>query len=121
MKTAVILALSGLLAGFVNGFFGTGGGLIIFSALTFIGCDTRRSLATANFGILILSILSFFLYLKSGALDRESAVRFFKTDALFAVVGGGVGAWLSGKLSPSLLKKLFSILVIFCGVRMVTA
>ena len=118
---AVILALSGVLAGFVNGFFGTGGGLIIFSTLTFIGCDTRRSLATANFGILILSVLSFFLYLKTGALDRESTIGFLKTDALLAVIGGGVGAWLSGKLSPSLLKRIFSILVIVCGVKMVTA
>ncbi len=121
MKTAVILALSGILAGFVNGFFGTGGGLIIFSILTFIGCDTRRSLATANFGILVLSLLSFVLYLKTGALDVDSAVGFLKKDAIFAVIGGGVGAWISGKISPTLLKKLFSLLVIVCGVRMVTA
>lgn len=121
MKTAVILALSGFAAGFVNGFFGTGGGLIIFSTLTFIGCDTRKALATANFGILILSLLSFLLYLKTGALDMESTVVFFKKDAVFAIVGGGAGAWLSGKISPSLLKKLFSLLVIVCGVRMVTA
>ena len=121
MKTAIILAFSGIAAGFVNGFFGTGGGLIIFSALTFIGYDIRRSLASANFGILILSLLSFFLYLKSGTLDREGVIVFLKRDAVFALVGGGVGAWLSGKLSPSLLKKLFSALIVICGIRMVTA
>ena len=105
----------------MNGFFGTGGGIIIFSALTLMGCDTRRSLATANFGILILSTLSFFFYIKTGALEGEAVMGFLKRDAIFALIGGGIGAWLSGKLSSRFLKKLFSILVVVCGIRMVTA
>jgi uncharacterized membrane protein YfcA len=119
LKTAVILALSGILAGFVNGFFGTGGGLVIFYTLSYLGCDTRRSLASANFAILILSVLSFFLYIKTGALSYGSAKEFFRTDLLFALAGGAIGAYLSGKVSPRLLKKLFSALVIFCGAKMV--
>ncbi len=119
MKTAIILCTAGALGGFVNGFFGTGGGIIIFFSLMLLGCDTRRALSTANAAMLVLSLVSFALYLKSGAVRGEALGVFMKRDFVSALVGGGVGAWLSGKISPVFLKKVFSLLVIFCGARMV--
>ena len=117
MREVIILSASGIVAGFVNGFFGTGGGLIAFYTLVLIGCDTRRALATANFIILALSLFSFALYIKAGTLSADSVRAFFKVDLLPALIGGGVGAYLSGKISPRLLKKIFSALVILCGIK----
>ena len=119
MKNLVFLSLAGAFGGFVNGFFGTGGGIIIYFSLVFLGCDTRRALSTANAVILVLSLASFFLYLKSGAVSGSAFSAFLKRDLFSALVGGGVGAWLSGKISPVFLKKAFSLLVILCGARMV--
>lgn len=121
MKTTVIVLSTGIISGFVNGFFGTGGGLIIFGALTYLGCDTRRALASANFGVMILSVSSFLLYLKTGTVSFETLFDFAKNELLTAVIAGGFGAWLSGKISAKWLKKIFSFLVAVCGVRMITA
>ena len=119
MSEFIILSISGIVAGFVNGFFGTGGGLVIFFALTYLGCDTRRSLATANSGILVLSLVSLLFYIEAGALSTSDVVEFCKKDLGLAFVGGFLGAWLSGRISPKILKKLFSALIIFCGIKKV--
>ncbi len=114
-----MLAFSGLIAGFVNGFFGTGGGIVIFFSLMLLGSDVRRALASANFGILVLSIVSFFVYLKLGTVDAGDGEKLLRTCLLPALTGGALGAWLSGNISPKILKKIFSALVIVCGVRTV--
>ena len=121
MKTLVYLALAGASSGFVNGFFGTGGGLVIFYTLSFLGCDVKKSLATANFAILVLSLTAFFIYLKNGVLSFENTVDFLKDSGVLVVAGGIVGGVSASFVSPNLLKKIFSLLVIVCGIRMVIA
>ncbi len=116
-----LLALAGAIGGFINGFFGTGGGIIMFVFLSRLGCDTRRALATANVVMLVLSLSSFFLYLKNGTVSRQVLMPFLKSDLPLALVFGGVGALLSDKVSAKFLKRLFSFLVILAGVRMVFA
>ena len=119
MKLFIILSIAGAVAGFVNGFFGTGAGLVVFAVLSFLGLCVRKALATANLVILVLSAVSFFVYIKTGALSWEGSADFLKSNLLFVLTGGALGALLSGKLKPSLLKGIFCILVIICGIRMV--
>ena len=121
MSEMIILALSGLLAGFVNGFFGTGGGVVIITAFLILGCDTRRALASANFGILVLSAASFFIYLSLGTVKFEGIRPLVGECVIPALAGGTLGALLSGKIKAQTLKKIFSVLVTVCGIRMVLA
>ncbi len=118
MNTFILLSLSGLLAGFINGFFGTGGGLVIFYTLSYIGSDTRSSFAGANAVMLVLSLISFVFYYQGGVVTRESFEFFTPTDIVLALLGGALGALLSSRLSPKFLKSLFSLLIIFCGGRL---
>jgi len=121
LREVTILALGGLLAGFVNGFFGTGGGVVIITAFLILGCDTRRALASANFGILVLSVASFFIYLSLGTVKLEGLRPLASECVIPALVGGTLGALLSGKIKAVTLKKIFSVLVALCGARMVLA
>lgn len=114
MREFLFLSVAGTLAGVVNAFFGTGGGVILFFTLSLIGCDSRRSLATTNLVVGALSLISFFTYLKLGIVRLDESVLKILPAAL---LGGLLGAVLSGAIPSKLLKKVFSALVIFCGVR----
>ena len=45
-------------------------------------------------------------------------VRLFLLCAGFAVVGGVLGAWLAGSVSPTILRRLFATLLLVVAVRM---
>lgn len=117
MREILFLCAMGGLSGLVNAFFGTGGGVILFFALTHIGADSRRALATTNLVVGVLSIVSFFTYLKLGIVSVENT-ELLKIVPV-ALLGGVLGALLSGFIPSKALKKAFSVLVVFCGVRAV--
>ena len=121
MRKVLILSGAGALAGIINGIFGTGGGVIIFAVLTYLGAQTKNSLATANAVMLILSLVSFAVYYKEGALNADSFRHLTLFDLAFAVAGGGLGALLAVKISPKFLKNLFCLVIVFCGGRMLFA
>ena len=116
--------LCGFCAGFLNGLFGTGGGIAIVFFLTALWRDSehpdreRAIFATCNAVILILSLCSLTLYLCWGRLTpkilRESIVY-----DLAAVPGGLLGAYLLRYIKPRLLRKCFAALLVFGGIRMV--
>ena len=109
MREVTILALGGLLAGFVNGFFGTGGGVVIITAFLILGCDTRRALASANFGILVLSVASFFIYLSLGTVKLEGLRPLASECVIPALVGGTLGALLSGKIKDNIFCYIYCL------------
>lgn len=116
MKTFTKFILIGFLAGFVNGLFGTGGGILIVFVLTLFKTPSDKTFATSNFTVLLLSLVSLFLYIKNGTVTGEIALYFFETAFLSALLGGAVGSLLLSKLSSGILNKLFSFLVIVGGI-----
>ena len=100
------MGTAGLLAGFVNGLLGSGGGVLIVLYLTIIaGAGRKKAQATAIAVILPLTVLSSIIYAKGG---------YFAWSHLWKVSLGGVagallGAVLLNKLKPKLLKKMFGI------------
>ena len=87
--------LTGGLAGFVNGFFGAGGGMIVVPLLVLlVGLADKKAFASAISIILPLSVVSLVIYAKDGALDVKTALPY-----LLGGAGGGVlaGLWLDRK------------------------
>ncbi len=121
MKNFIILAATGLVCGFVNGFLGTGGGIIIVTALTLLAnkkADTKKIFASANLVILILSFVSAWAYFKGGVLDAEMLQSITPVFLLPALFGGLCGAIILDEIKPRLLQKIFYILICWCGARM---
>ena len=111
-KNAVIGALSG----FLNGMFGSGGGLVAVPLIEkLLGAEAKKAHATSVSIILPLSIVSAFLYLSHGHLDLYTALKYVP----FGILGAIVGGWLLKKFSNKLLKKIFGALLIFAALRMV--
>ena len=66
----LLLVLSGAVIGFLNGFFGGGGGMVCVPILEkVLGLDSKHSHATAIAVIFPLSLISAFIYVINGVIE----------------------------------------------------
>ncbi len=110
---AVFLGLSAVFAGFLNGFLGTGGGIVLLFALSalriFAKNNVKNKFATVIAVTLPLSLLS--LYLARGNLNFESAKSFI----LPAIAGGIIGAKILNVINVKFLKLIFAGMVLWAS------
>ncbi|MCG8481930.1 MAG: sulfite exporter TauE/SafE family protein [Clostridia bacterium] len=108
--------LTGVVSGFLNGFFGSGGGTVIVPSLEFVHkVEEHKAHATAILIILPLSIMSTIIYLNNGQIDLISALKV----GIGSILGSIVGAKLLNKLSGNMLRKFFGVVLIVAALRMV--
>ena len=114
-KISYIIVIISVVIGFLNGFFGGGGGMLCVPFLkNFYNLEDKVAHATTLFIMLPLSIISSMLYWnKIGGLN----FKYLYTIG-GVVIGGIVGALLLKKLSNKALNIVFSIVIIFGGIRM---
>lgn len=115
-KNNIKLISIGLLTGFINGIFGSGGGTIVVPSLVFlIGLEDYKAHATAISVILPLSIISTIVY----ALKKGISLGIGLLVALGGVVGSFLGAKYLKKIPKKLLRRIFGCVLIYTGLRMV--
>ena len=108
--------LAGLAAGFVNGFFGAGGGMVLVPLLIWlVGLPDKLAFSSAISIILPLTIVSLVIYAKNGALDVKTALPY-----LLGGAGGGIlaGLWFK-KVSARFLHIALGLLILFGGARLI--
>lgn len=114
-----LLIVCGLAAGFVNGFLGSGGGIILIFAfaLMYPAEDVKDCFVSSVMSILPMSAVSLYFYIKNGKVDfgGNSPLIFI----LPAVAGGISGAFLMRRISPKTLKIVFAVLMLWAGIRMI--
>lgn len=110
----VKLVLGGII-GFVNGFWGGGGGMICVPMLTnIIKLPEKNAHATTLLIMLPLSIASLVVYYLSGNIDFPNAIKI----SIGFVLGGVLGAVLLKKISNVWLGIIFSIIIIAGGIKL---
>lgn len=116
LKKYLILVILGTISGFVNGFLGTGGGIILLFAEMMFGRerDKRDSYAETLCVMLVLSAVSAGSYFLGGSVDIEDLPRF----CIPAALGGILGAFLLDRLPVGVTGKLFAVLVTVAGAIM---
>lgn len=108
-------ALTGVIAGLINGVFGGGGGMIVVPMLIMLlKCDPKKAHATAILIILPLSLVSGLFYALFGNLNFQV----FIPVSIGVVLGGAVGALLLSKLSNKWIIIIFSAVMAVAGVKM---
>lgn len=110
-----ITLFSGILAGLLNGFLGSGGGIILIFIMGVLlpKLDARDIFATAVLSILPMSAVSAYFYYQGGGIGIAEHAPYY-ASALF---GGILGAVLLDKISTTLLKTVFAILMLWAGFR----
>ncbi len=115
-KQNILLILSGVFTGAVNGVFGGGGGMIAVPLLnSLLQKPTNVSHATAILVILPISFASGIMYLFNGYFDAE----LFIAVGLGVLAGGFFGAELLGKLSAGSITLIFAIIMFAAGIKMI--
>lgn len=104
----------GLLTGFANGIFGSGGGTIAVPLLEKGGLEPQKSHATSIAVTLPLSIISAVLYYKNGILELSDALKYIPGGLAGAVCGG----YVLKKIPDKFLKRLFGLILIISGLRL---
>ncbi len=117
LQTIIILLSIGLFAGMLSGFVGVGGGVVIVPALVFfLGLTQHQAQGTSLF-ILVLpvGILAVMNYSKTANINWSYGI----VIALAFIVGGFLGSKLSLKLSPSIVKLAFGIIMAFVSIKLI--
>lgn len=97
----------------MNGFFGSGGGVIAVPVLEHDGCSEQQAHASSVALIFALSLVTAVSYGISGDLDFGTAWRYIPWG-----LGGAVaGSLFLRKISSVWLRRIFGALVAFSGMR----
>ncbi len=131
--TRCLLVLTGVAAGFCNGLLGAAGGVLLVLLLPRLtlpaslapdrtprpfsdGVLSRRDLLATSLAVMLpVSAVSGVIYWVGGIRPDGGTLSLL---VLPSVVGGIIGARLLGKLREDLLRRLFALLLVISGVRM---
>ena len=114
-KNKWVLVVLGGLSGFINGFLGGGGGVLVVSMLlTVLALPQKNAQATALLVILPLTVVSAVVYLVEGVIDWKPTLW----TTVGVVLGGVVGALLLSKLNGDVVKIIFALVLILGGIKM---
>ncbi len=115
MKTKTKCVIAGASAGIINGFFGTGGGMVCVPLLCrWAGLENRIALATTVMTIAPLCVLSAIIYWLRNGIELSAALPYL----VGGMLGGIVAGIVYGKISALWLRRAFGALLLLGGVRM---
>lgn len=115
-KKIFYLILVGIFVGFINGFFGGGGGMICVPAIEkILEIDNKKAHATTIAIILPLSLVSSLFYIFSYELNYMLLLY----TSIGVISGGVVGSILLKKLNSKVIRVIFILILIVSGVKMI--
>jgi uncharacterized protein len=114
--TVLLLIIIGLMAGVFGGMFGVGGAIIMIPALVyFLGVDQHTAQGTSVAVLLPpIGLFAAYNYYKAGEVNIWYAVII----AVAFLVGGYFGSMIALKLSGSLMRKVFAVMLILIALKM---
>ena len=108
-------SLIGLLSGIINGLLGAGGGMLAVPTLK-TQIDAQKAHATTVAIIMPMCLVSSIFYIYAGRVTIKDALPY----APYGIIGAIIGAVLLTKLKSKHLRIIFSLFMIWAGIRMIT-
>jgi uncharacterized protein len=117
LTTIIILVIIGLMTGVFGGIFGVGGAIIMIPALVyFLGVDQHTAQGTSLAVMLPpIGLFAAYNYYKAGEVDIWFAIII----SLAFMIGGFFGAKIALNMPEQVMKRIFGILLMVVGVKMV--
>ncbi len=106
-------AVTGIAAGFLNGLFGSGGGMVAVPMFKKSGLSVKKAHATSVLMMAALSIASAGLYLHSGRLEFGDAMVFIPAG----IVGGITGSLFFKNIKAHTLRHIFGGFIVFAALK----
>ena len=115
-KVSILACLiAGAAAGFVNGFFGAGGGMVLVPLLIFLAkLDDKLAFSSAICIILPICTVSIFFYGLQGMLPIGESLPYLAGG----LVGGVIGGLLFQKVSAKILHIVLGCIIFLGGIRL---
>lgn len=118
-------ALTGILAGYLAGFLGIGGGFVVVPALTFLFLKDPQTapwaihmaIATSLGSMLITSLSSLYAHHRKGAINWP-LVRSLTTGLVFGAI---LGAAVADKLQADALIRVVGVFAVMAGLQLILA
>jgi uncharacterized membrane protein YfcA len=117
LQQIILLALIGILAGIIAGGMGVGGGIIIVPALVFFFGMSQHQAQGTSLAVLLppISLLAVIKYHKDGYINYKFAIIL----ALAFFLGSYLGGLFAVNLPARTLKKVFGVLMLIAGFKMI--
>lgn len=118
----VASVVMGIVLGLMTGFFGAGGGILIFLVLYFIlRIPLKAAIGTAAFVMIASSLSGAVGHWRIGNLDWQTGLII----GVSATVGGVISAYLANKVDESYLSRVVGVLfivlaIVMLGIRLVS-
>lgn len=107
--------ISGAAAGLVNGLFGAGGGMVLVPLLIHLGkLEDKKAFSSAICVILPICLVSITVYCTKNIFPFETALPYLAGG----LIGGLLGGLLFRRVSAQFLHKLFGLIIIWGGLRL---
>lgn len=116
MNTILLLLSVGLVAGFLSGLIGIGGGVVIVPVLVyFLHMNQKAAQGTTLFMFMLpIGFLGVYNYYKQGQMDMKSALIM----CLTFIIGSYFGSKTALTLDTKLIKQVFGAFIILIGLKM---
>lgn len=107
--------LCGAAAGLVNGLFGAGGGMVLVPMLIRFGkLEDKKAFSSAISIILPMCLVTIFVYWTQQIFPVREAFPYLAGGLL----GGLAGGLLFRKVTPQFLHRLFGLVILWGGIRL---
>ena len=116
MTTILLLIIIGLVAGTLGGMVGLGGGIILIPALILIMKLDQQTAQGTSIAIMLppIGLFAVYNYYKAGYVN----IKYAFVIAMAFMVGGYFGSVLALKLSPDVMRKVFSVILVVIAIKM---
>jgi uncharacterized membrane protein YfcA len=113
--TLIYIVLVGVLSGILSAFFGIGGGTVLVPAFIYLfGFPIQVAIGTSLLAIIPTTLVGSWRHWGYGNVNLATALWV----GLFAAVGAVLGAYLTTKVPPLLLRKLFALFLVAVAIHL---
>lgn len=113
---SLLLVGVGLASGFVNGFFGAGGGLLLVPMITYAAKDESKVAHATTLGcVLFMCLASAAIY----TFKKEIEIKYIVVCMIGSILGSLPGTKLLRKLKNNIIDLIFAVMLVVSGVFMI--